>query len=66
MVSPCQIQQGATVVEIGLATLVACVPIHFSTEMYSKKNTLYKRLKAAMKTWKIPPNLLRLPTMSNI
>lgn len=54
MVSPCQIQQGATVVEIGLATLVACVPMHFSTEMYSKKtkqnNILYKRLKDAMKT----------------
>lgn len=43
MVSPCQIQQGATVVEIGLATLVACVPIHFSTEVYSKKKQHIKQ-----------------------
>lgn len=44
MVSPCQIQQGATIVEIGLATLVACVPMHFSTEMYSKKNKQKKHI----------------------
>lgn len=33
LVLPCQIQQGATVVEIGLAAFIAGVPILFSTEM---------------------------------